>query len=212
MKEICEMRGPSPDPAGERDLVAVYRRRDSGALKKTYRRDWSPGTPPCTFRSCESVVRHKHCWQSRGAASGWLLLLWEPSDGSGDPVGPVVVCEGEKAAAAVQRASLTGASYVSGARSAGRADYSPVSGRDVVVWPDADSAGLRAGAASALASLEAGASSVRMVDVSGDGPDGRRLRRRSGGRRRRRRGGDGARARGVGAALASQFGGGRGPR
>ncbi len=165
-----EMRGPSADPAGERDLVAVYRRRDSGALKKTYRHDWSPGEPPCTFRSCKSVVRHKHCWQSRGAASGWLLLLWEPDDGSGDPAGPVVVCEGEKAAAAVGRAGLTGASYVSGARSADRADYSPVSGRDVVVWPDADTAGLRAGGASALMSLEAGASSVRMVDVSGDGP------------------------------------------
>ena len=152
----------------ERYLVAVYRRSDSGALKRAYRRDWRPGEPPCSFRECTSTVVHKHCWQSRGAASGWLLLLWEPGSVSPDSAGPVVICEGEKAAAAVTRSGLIGASYVSGAKAAGRADYSPVSGREVVVWPDADSAGHRAGRTAALRSLEAGAASVRMVDVSAD--------------------------------------------
>ena len=152
----------------ERHLAAVYRRSDSGTLKRAYRRDWRPGEPPCSFGECTSTVVHKHCWQSRGAASGWLLLLWAPGSVSPDSAGPVVICEGEKAAAAVTRSGLIGASYVSGAKAAGRADYSPVSGREVVVWPDADSAGHRAGRTAALRSLEAGAASVRMVDVSAD--------------------------------------------
>ena len=52
------------------------------------------------------------------------LLLW----GSDDGTGPVVICEGEKAAAAAARAGITGASWIGGAARAGHADYSRLSG------------------------------------------------------------------------------------
>ena len=57
----------------------------------------------------------------------------------------VIVCEGEKAARAVQRAGYTGASYMGGAQCAGMADYTKLRGRTVYVWPDNDPPGLKAG-------------------------------------------------------------------
>lgn len=58
----------------------------------------------------------------------------------------VLVCEGEKAADAAQRL-LKGRGYVAttsqgGAKAAKRTDWSVLAGRHVVIWPDADKAGL----------------------------------------------------------------------
>jgi hypothetical protein len=57
---------------------------------------------------------------------------------------PVVVCEGEKAADAATRLLPGFAAVTSpnGSKSAGKADWSPLKGRAVTIWPDADSAGL----------------------------------------------------------------------
>ena len=60
------------------------------------------------------------------------------------PSAPVVVCEGEKAADAATRL-LPGFIVVAspnGAKSAAKADWTPLRGRDVIIWPDADAAGL----------------------------------------------------------------------
>jgi putative DNA primase/helicase len=60
------------------------------------------------------------------------------------PSAPVVVCEGEKAADACT-ALLPGFVAVTspnGSKSAKKADWSPLRTRDVVVWPDADAAGI----------------------------------------------------------------------
>jgi hypothetical protein len=56
------------------------------------------------------------------------------------PVAQVVVCEGEKATDAARRL-LRGFVVVTspnGSKSAEKADWSPLRGRDVVIWPDAD--------------------------------------------------------------------------
>jgi len=86
----------------------------------------------------------------RDSVSGRLEWRWEswppkrPLYGLQEladrPVAPVVVCEGEKATDAARRL-LPGFVVVTsptGSKSADKADWSPLHGRDVVIWPDAD--------------------------------------------------------------------------
>jgi putative DNA primase/helicase len=56
------------------------------------------------------------------------------------PVAPVVVCEGEKATDAARRLlpAFVVVTSPNGSKSADKADWSPLRGRDVVIWPDAD--------------------------------------------------------------------------
>jgi RecA-family ATPase len=80
------------------------------------------------------------------------------------PGEPVIVCEGESCADALAALGLL-ATTSGGADSAGRADWGPLAGRDVLIWPDADEAGARYGAAVAerLAGLNC---RVRVLDVA----------------------------------------------
>lgn len=79
----------------------------------------------------------------------------------------VIITEGEKArdsaAQAVPDAFVT--CWPGGTSHAGNVDLSPISGRDVILWPDADDAGRKAMAAVAD-NLEGIAASVRVMDVS----------------------------------------------
>ena len=78
------------------------------------------------------------------------------------PKAPVVVCEGEKAADAAGRLLPRHAVVTSpnGSKSAAKADWSPLDGRRVVVWPDADAPGDAYAAEVARLAREAGAVSV----------------------------------------------------
>jgi hypothetical protein len=60
------------------------------------------------------------------------------------PAAPVVVCEGEKSADAATKLlpDFVAVTSPNGSKSAGKADWSPLQGRAVTVWPDADAAGL----------------------------------------------------------------------
>jgi putative DNA primase/helicase len=85
---------------------------------------------------------------------------------------PVLVVEGEKAAdaAAMLFPDLIVTTPPHGAMSPGKADWSVVKGREVIVWPDHDDAG--AGYAHAVARIceKAGAASVAIVNVPTDFP------------------------------------------
>ena len=77
----------------------------------------------------------------------------------------MVVCEGEKAADAAT-GLLPGFVVVTspnGSKSAGKADWSPLRGRAVTVWPDADAAGLEYARQVAKLATAAGALSVAIV-------------------------------------------------
>ena len=95
------------------------------------------------------------------------------------PDAPVLVVEGEKAAVGLDgnggAAALVPSHVVitspGGAKAAGKADWSPLRGRDVVIWPDADEAGAAYAKDVAEQARKAGARSVRIVDTSGL-PDG----------------------------------------
>ena len=86
-----------------------------------------------------------------------------------DQAETVIVCEGEKAARAVQRAGYTAASYMGGAMSAAKADYTKLRDRTVYVWPDNDPPGLKAGEDAAEAAHFAGARVFLMSPVRGAG-------------------------------------------
>ena len=109
----------------------------------------------------------------RRSARGLTPLIWG-DDAAGNAL---VICEGEKAAAALVSAGINSAGYtpVSTQAAAGmrNANYAAlVSGRNVIVWPDADDVnpktgrreGLEAAASAAPRILDAGATSVRLVD------------------------------------------------
>ncbi|WP_159992640.1 hypothetical protein [Roseomonas sp. 18066] len=87
---------------------------------------------------------------------------------------PVIVVEGEKAAdrAAEIFPELVAISWPGGAQSVGRADWSALRGRSVVIWPDADAPGRKAAAAVAKEAAKAGAASIQIVDVPDDWPPG----------------------------------------
>ncbi|HEX2336636.1 MAG TPA: DUF6371 domain-containing protein, partial [Hyphomicrobiaceae bacterium] len=88
---------------------------------------------------------------------------------------PVLVVEGEKAAVGLDGAGGAAAvvpSHVAitspgGSNAAATADWSPLSGRDVVIWPDADKAGADYAKDVAARARKAGARSVQIVDTFG---------------------------------------------
>lgn len=78
--------------------------------------------------------------------------------------GPVLVCEGEKKSDAA--AELTGFPVVAspgGSNAGSRANWQPLSGRDVVIWPDADAPGAKYAETVAKMLTIAGARSIRIV-------------------------------------------------
>jgi hypothetical protein len=93
-----------------------------------------------------------------------LLPLYHLPELLATPAGSrVYVTEGEKAADAARAVGLTATTSPHGSKSAAKADWSPVAGRDVVVSVDHDDAGERYGADVARLCMAAGAKSVRIV-------------------------------------------------
>ena len=91
--------------------------------------------------------------------------------------GPVVLCEGEKAARAVEDAGYRAASWMGGTSGIGQASFSRLQGLDVILWQDADKPGIRA-MAKAGELLQGVAAQVLTVNtstmpgvVNGDYPD-----------------------------------------
>ena len=90
------------------------------------------------------------------------------------PDAPVLICEGEKATTAAAALFLDHVpmTWSGGAAATAQADWTPLRGRRVIVWPDADDPGRRAAAAAAKAARDAGAARVAIVDVPSDWPPG----------------------------------------
>ncbi len=90
------------------------------------------------------------------------------------PDAPVLVVEGEKAADAAAElfADHVTISWQGGCLATGKADWQPLAGRHLVVWPDNDAPGRKAAVAVERAAMEAGAIATRIVDVPADWPAG----------------------------------------
>ena len=118
-------------------------------------------------------------WHWRGWAEGRPLyrlpaiLAAKPQSDLIDGRPAVLVCEGEKAADAAARLfpDLTATTPMNGAESPGKTDWSPLKGREVLIWPDNDEAGQRFGEQVAHLAQKAGAVTVRVVRVPGHFPE-----------------------------------------
>jgi len=103
--------------------------------------------------------------------SGWAIVAMpEPRPLYGlpellaaNPGDRVYVTEGEKAADAARALGLVATTSPHGSKSASKADWSPVAGREVVVLPDHDEPGEAYADDVARLAIAAGAKSVRMV-------------------------------------------------
>jgi putative DNA primase/helicase len=86
------------------------------------------------------------------------------------PEASVVVTEGEKAADAASALlpSFVVVTSPNGSKSGGKADWSPLRGRRVTIWPDADVAGLEYARIVAKESLAAGAIAVAIISPPHD--------------------------------------------
>lgn len=106
--------------------------------------------------------------------SGWIIggmpetrPLYGLPDLLATPAGSrVFVVEGEKAADAARAVGLPATTSPHGSKSAGKADWSPLAGRDVVILPDHDQAGERYAADVARLARASGAASVRVVRLA----------------------------------------------
>ncbi|MDD5001274.1 MAG: DUF3987 domain-containing protein, partial [Thiomonas arsenitoxydans] len=81
-----------------------------------------------------------------------------------DPAAVVIVVEGEKAADSLGKLNII-ATTSGGASSASAADWTPLKGRAVVIWPDADEPGAQYGQAVAARLLALGCT-VQVIDVA----------------------------------------------
>lgn len=85
------------------------------------------------------------------------------------PGAPVLVVEGEKTAdsAAERLPGFVVVTWPGGSKAVGKVDWSPLSGRDVAVWPDADEPGRKAAREVARRASEVGALTVAVIDPPG---------------------------------------------
>lgn len=88
--------------------------------------------------------------------------------------GDVVVVEGEKACDAAQKlvSDAVALTWPGGSNAVKKADWSPMRGKNVIVWPDADGPGLKAARDVAEACRTAGAATVRVLTPPSGKPKG----------------------------------------
>lgn len=159
-----------PPPAhyklGKPDVVYIYRDAEGHHDGEVCRWNATPERRkeyhPRTW--CEdSAGRREWRWQSWAVPRplyGRDLLADKPD-------ATVFVHEGEKAADAGGELLLPFVSicWPNGAASADKADFGPLAGRDVVLWPDHDEPGTQAALTAAKAIRKAGAKRVRFVNL-----------------------------------------------
>lgn len=132
-------------------LLGLVQRFETGE-GKTYR-------PCCLFRHLDGGLEWRwESWPEPRPLYGLDALAARPA-------ALVMVCEGEKAAdAAAQLGDWVAVTSPAGAKSAAKANWQPLSGRDVVVWPDADEPGAKYAMGVAKLLALAGAASVRILE------------------------------------------------
>lgn len=146
--------------SGRGQLLGYVCRIEDGSGGKQFR--------PLTFGEADGQFR----WAARGFATPRPLYGLDRL--AKEPTAPVLVVEGEKACDAAQQ-RLPGhvvVTWPNGAKSVDKADWSPLQGRDVVVWPDADDPGIAAAEKVAEQTEAAGANRVRVVTLPAQRPRG----------------------------------------
>ncbi len=160
-----------PPPAahakhGKPDRVYHYRAATGQTLGFVARFDASATRPKKEF-----------AWQVYAEAEGRREWRWQGFpvprplyglDALADrPAAPVILCEGEKAAEACWDLlpDAVGLTWPGGSKAADKADFSPLTGRNVILWADADEPGRDAMKTAAKLARQAGAASVRWLNL-----------------------------------------------
>lgn len=153
---------------GKPSKVWVYKDAQGQPLMVLYRFDKAPDAGG----KREKVFAPLTWCRNAGGAMQWrwaglpeprpLLRLDELAQ---RPGAPVVLCEGEKSAdaAAVLLPDHVATCWPNGAQSWQKADFAPLAGRDVLLWPDNDKGGLACMRSIAERLRQLGAASVRTV-------------------------------------------------
>lgn len=157
---------------GAPSKVWIYRSADGLPVMVLYRFDLGPdesGAPRKVFAPltwCHPSGGGASCWRWQGLTEPRPLLRLDEL--SGRPTAPVVMCEGEKAAdaAAELLPGHVATCWPNGTNSWQKADFAPLAGRDVLLWPDNDAPGLKCMDALAEHLRQLGASSVRLVALA----------------------------------------------
>lgn len=108
-------------------------------------------------------------WAKQGPGSN--RPLYHAHEFARDAGARVLVVEGEKCVEAARRvlSGFTVTTWAGGAQAWRHSDWSPLAGRDVIIWPDADPVG-REAAAELAASLASSVERVRIVNPNGADP------------------------------------------
>ena len=157
------------------DASAAYRYRDAAGLTLFYVARYEPRT----------ALRKRFCpwtyWIDGNGQGAWRAkaspaprTLYGRELLAARPDAPVLVTEGEKAAEAA-RAIFPDCVVVTspnGSEAAAQADWSPLKGRSVTIWPDADKPGCDFANDVAEQAAASGAASVSIVSVPETWPNG----------------------------------------
>lgn len=122
-----------------------------------------------------------YCLHPRGILRDWRWTMWQKPRPLFNldhldkrPAAPVLIVEGEKACRAAERLTPGFVCITSpaGSKAAAQADWLPLNGRVVVIWPDNDDPGRQYAAAVAKRCGAAGALRVSVIEPPGGVPAG----------------------------------------
>jgi uncharacterized protein (DUF927 family) len=181
--EDGELVSPVPDDAppapslhhtlGNASAVWKYRDLNGALLFEVHRFDTQQGKqilPLTLWRMSGGALR----WRFKGVPAPRALYGLEKL--ATCPDAPVIVCEGEKAAdaAACIFPNSVCITSMGGSQAASKTDWTPLSGRRALIWPDADEPGRKYAAevARTLHALECEVSIIDAMALAGITPDG----------------------------------------
>ncbi|MDP3845530.1 MAG: DUF927 domain-containing protein [Pseudomonas sp.] len=158
---------------GKPSKLWIYKDAAAQPLFVLYRFDLGPdadGKPRKVFAPltwCASTADGTLQWRWQGLTEARPLLRLDQL--AQRNAAPVVVCEGEKSAdaAAELLPDHVATCWPNGSNAWQKADFAPLAGRDVLLWPDNDAPGLACMAALAEHLRQLGAASVRVVAMGG---------------------------------------------
>ncbi|MBD8496204.1 DUF927 domain-containing protein [Pseudomonas syringae] len=157
---------------GRPSKIWIYKDANGLPLMVLYRFDLGPddtGTPRKVFAPltwCEPSNHKTPAWRWQGLSEPRPLLHLDEL--ASKPTATVVLCEGEKAAdaAAELLPNYVATCWPNGTNSWQKADFRPLAGRNVLLWPDNDVPGLKCMSALLDHLRKIGAASIRTVALS----------------------------------------------